>query len=848
MLVIDFDGRKDEIYVIDADVQVGVSSDKVSKSYNLDELQVFVKKLEGELLLKSALLKNKTVKFNPTIPLGLKEIHPKVFSGFVDEFFVSPFVTRISFSGGEVEFLSQEISRNNVLMLKWLQSFNAFNSLPFRYVLPSEVPDIAYIVSEGYRGVRTKFDNISWITTLYSDLSYFKMPLIVEVFKRHELDLLEKFVEQNESSGRLENPIIVIPYLKEQVKFDLYGFMGVKNVFLCTSPLQITTLKQLIYNLSEIDSEWFKHIIFGSGFPYSSIRDVVNSVVLLLDEDLPGGLRAFKWIMGLNALSFLPPKARREGDIETGEICVVAEGDVAKTLVSSLKRVILHAVNRNSLHLDSCDCLAVLDRECVDLNKCFFTFSSIKEKKFGSILFLLEENGETATILLVRQEVARRSRSRFLSDFLEQPEIQAAILNASKLTSNTDVENWLKWLIEHYKERGIVNYEDINVFTVHTFDLKDRVALMNEEDMRFLNLKEGDLIVSRTTLTGDWYIVPVKVGENVPGGSLWVDEKVINTWYVFEGDTVRVEKFEGVIHPLKEVVLVSDEAGKIAEIKESVESILDGIIVGQNSRIVLLTENDMPHVVTVAKFDPAHLTAGLVKRGETRISLLPKSAFTPYNLILIIDFTETMGKCAPVAVDPAVIDEIKHLTPISAEGLLGEANCALAASLALSYLLTKIVKVSNLSKVFLLTCSDEVSKFSLLEGRKVSSYLEITPQKQNVALKILISHIFDKCKHGCKGNVKLSEAANEIKNLIESVKDGNTFLVLFVIPGERLEEALKATEHLKGDNRVKVVFISIESVGSAQEVKDSICIREVKPETLNEAIKHLLSTTFLHKS
>ncbi|MBS7287832.1 MAG: hypothetical protein KIH01_03570 [Candidatus Freyarchaeota archaeon] len=845
MLLVNSGGREEEVYIVDVDAQIGVGSGTVSKNYNLSSLHGFIKELEGELLLGGASLKHRITRFNSSTLLDFKEVHFRELSSFVDEFLISPFVTKIASSGGSVEFVTQEVSRNNTLVLRWLQGSSAFNTSPFRYILPEEVPDVLGIASEGYRGVRTKFDNASWFATLYSDLSYFRMPLIVEVFSRRELDLLEKFIEQNEVGGRLENPLILVPYLREKIRFDLYGLMGVKNVFLCVSSLQLTVLKQLVYGLCELDKEWFKHLIFGTGFPYSSTRDVTNLLTFLLSEDLPGGLRALRWIMGLNAVSFLPLKAQRKGDVESDEKCVVANGAAAKLLLSSLRSIILHVMRRNSISLATCDYLASLSDERVDPNKCFLVLSSVKGEKFGGMLLLSEEGSDTLTLLLLRQDIVRRSRNRFTEDVLRQPEIQAAISNASKLSSGEDVEKWLKWFVEHYKEKGMISYDDINALTVHTFNLNGKFALMNKEDMHLLGLKDGDLVLARTTLTGDWYIVPIKLGEEVPGGELWVDERIINTWYVFDGDTLQIEKFEGDVPTLREVTLLLDDEEKLPEAEKVIENVLDDIIVGQDSRLVLLIGEDMPYTVTVAKLDPSFLTAGVVKKGETKITVVSKGALTPYNLFLVLDLSENMGK-GVIPIEPAVVEELKYVLSMRTEELCGkEASRALASSFALSYLLVKMVKVSRLSKVFLLTCSDEINIFSILERRRVSPYLEITPQKQNIMLKVLSSHISDMCRAGCKGRGKLPEAINKVEELLGDLKEDVPFLVLFIVPNENLDEVVKAAETLKKDSRVRTAFISVgtNDIPVLGE-KNHVRLSEVKASVLDNAVKSLLNTIF----
>ncbi|GEM_PF-2886343 len=846
LFLVDSGGREEEIYVVDVDAQLGVSSGAVSKNYSLSELHGFIRELEGDLLLKSASLKRRIARFDSSIPLSLKNVHFGEIGSLVDEFFVSPFATKIASSGGNVEFVSQEVSRNNTLVLKLLQGSFSFNTFSFRYVLPDEVPDVPYLVSEGYRGVRTKFDDASWFATLYSDLSYFGMPLIVEIFSRRELDLLENFIEQNEVDGKLENPLIVLPYLREKVRLDLYGLMGIKNVFLCFSPLSLTVLKQLVYTLSELDKEWFKHLIFGTGFPVSNVKSVVDFFTFFLSEEFPGDLRALRWIMGLNAVSFLPPKTQRKGDVENDERCIITNGATAKLLLSSLRNLMLHAMKRNSISLVACDCLASLSEERVDPNKYFVVLSSAKEKKFGGMLFLSESGNDELTLLLLRQEVVRKAKSRFAEDLLKQPEVQTAISNAVKLSSSDDVERWLRWFIEHYKESNMISYDDINSFTVHTFNIGDKLALMNREDMLLLGLNDGDLILARTTLTGDWYVVPVREGKEVPGGELWVDEKVINTWYVFDGDILQVEKFDGEVPVLREMSLLVDDETRLQEAEKVMENALDGITVGRGSRLVLLVGEEMPLVATVVQLDPPLSVAGIAKKDVTKITVVPKSILAPYNLFLVIDLSENMGHGPPVPIDPAVVEELKkYVLSMRAEELCDkEANRALTSFFASSYLLVKMVKVSRLSKVFLLTCSDEINMFSTLEKRKVSPYLEVTPQKQNIMLRALSSHMLDKCKERCKGKGKLLEVASKIEDLLGNLKENDPILVLFVVPNEDLDEATRAAGLLKKDSRIRTAFISIGPVASASEEPNCICLSEVNSALLDDVVKRLLNVVF----
>ncbi len=845
MFFVDIDGREEEVYVVDVDVHVGVESGRVSRSYSLSDLHEFIKKLEGELLIRSASFKNRVTRFVSSILLNLKEAHFSGLSNLMDEFFISPLSTKIASSRGEVEFIIQEISRNNALVLKWLYSSNSFNTSPFKYILPKEVPDVPYLVSEGYRGIRTKFDDISWFATLYSDLSYFRIPLIVEVFSRSELDSLEKFIERSEVNGKLENPLIVVPYLREKVRFDLYGLMGVKNVYLCISPLSLSVLKLLVHNISEIDKEWFKHIVFGTGFPYSTLRNVTEALLFLLSEEFPGRLKELRWIMGLNSISFLPPKSERKGDVENGEKCVIARENIADILLSSLKNIILHALKKNSISIVACDYLADLNSEKVDLGKCFIGFSSVKRDKFGSMLLLSDSSngGRSVILLLLRQEIIRKLKGRFVEEIVNQPEIREAISRASILSANNEMEEWIKWFIGHYKEKGLISYSDISSFTVHTFNLDNRVALMNKEDMRLLGLNDGDLIVVRTSLTGDWYIVHVNGGDNVPGGELWVDEKVINSWYVFDGDLIQVEKFEGNIPVLKEISLVIDDTEKLPEAEKVIENVLDGVVAGRDSRLVLMVSEDMPPVATVVKLDPPSSIAGLIKKGETKITVVSKGALTPYNLFLVLDLSEKMTGGSPLPLDPSVIIGVKRMLPTVEEIKEREVSRLVASALVTSYLLVKLAGISRLNKVFFLSCSNEVNMFSILERRQVLPYLEMTPQKQKTMLRILLSYIFDKCKEEkCKGEGAIAEAVSKIKELISALGTNEPALVLFITPEENLEKVVDATRHLKNHN-IKTVFISIGS-GSPPKDKNQLFVNRVEVDLLDDVVKHMLNIAF----
>jgi len=844
LFFIEVAGREEDVYVVDVDAQVGVGSGAISKSYSIDEIHGLARMLEGDLAIKSASLKHPIVRFSSSFFFELREDVSKR-SRLVDEFFISPFVTKIASGGGDVEYIVEEVTRNNELVLRWQRNVKFFNFSSFRYILPGEVPDVPYLVLEGYRGARVKIVDSPWFTTLYSDLSYVRMPLIVEVFSRRGLDQLERFVEGNEVGGKLENPVVVIPYIKETIRPELYGFMGVGNVFLSLSPMPLTFVKQVIYSLSEMEKEWFKRLVFGTGFPYSSVEDVAKTILFFLGEDFPGGLRELRWIMGLNAVSLLPPKADRRGGVEQEDRCFMVDAKVSKKFLSSFKDVMTHALKRESIAVTACDYLIDMHQEKVDLGKCFINLASTRgEKKVGNILVLAgRDTSSPLMLLLLKLETVRKIRSRFTEDIAKTPEIRSAISRAVKVLSEEDAELTLQELINHFKDTSLISHEDVNLFTIHTFQLGRKVAQMNDQDMRLLNLKNGDLALVRVTLTGDWYVVPVTSGEDVLGGELHVDEGVINNWYVFDGDTVHVEKFEGNVPMLEEVSFVVEEnEGRIGNVEEVLEDALDGIIVGKNSRFVLPETERIPPVAIVASMDPEFSTVGLVKKGKTRVRVVSKAALKPYNMIFAIDLSENMGKGSLPLKDRGLLNELKSLAPSRIDLLEGEfIRRNIGAALISCCLLTRAAKLSRLRKIFSITYSKEASLFSILERRRISPYLELTPQKKNIVLKVLSSHIFDKCREPGVGKGDLTGVLEKIREILENLKESNPVVVLFMIPQENVDETLKAVSPLKNDSRVRSALVCLGGDG-VQEVEEGNCIyvNEISVAALDRLVDMIL--------
>ncbi|MEM2146830.1 MAG: hypothetical protein QW279_15815, partial [Candidatus Jordarchaeaceae archaeon] len=404
---------------------------------------------------------------------------------------------------------------------------------------------------------------------------------------------------------------------------------------------------------------------------------------------------------------------------------------------------------------------------------------------------------------------------------------------------------------------SIIERDEVSVFSLSAAPLKEKVVGMNPRDMKILDIKEDDVILIKPTATENWYAALVKSSEDAPPGELQVNEEIMSNWYVFEGDTARIENYVGKIELLEQVgfAVESSEEMKLFDFPEKIKDKmdllyekLDGFFVGKGMKFILPELFlDFPFIIKPVHSQPGleNKKLGIIKTGKTIINFVSEQWVKPYNLILVINTSETMKNSDITIEGFRKFAELLSLldTPLveKFEKKIKEGKITknIAAALIGVSCLKNLSEKSNLNKASVISYSNQSNLFTILERGKVTPYINFRIDRREFPLKVLSSHVLDKCQYP-EGKANLKEAGAKLQEFIEKVGDQIPTLTLIITPGEKTEDLEIFQEMADKDTRIKLVVIQIGKTENENELKrivnsvkgKYISIEKIDPQTL----------------
>jgi hypothetical protein len=802
------------------------------------------------------------------LPLLLANREPP--SMLFDEFFVSPYMSKIaSVSADRLKIDNDDVeaSRNNNLILKWstLPSLIRFNT--FKYVAPSKESsleneiDVA-LSSEGFFGVKIKFDALeNSLINVLRVMQNKNSPLIIEVLTSEKLETFWKSLNNAITKiGGVSTPIILNSFVYDSNTDLLWKVLSIDNVYADLSALDFNHLIEFLVSAKERVSNWSKKLLFGTNYPFCKIGDVVTTLTYLFSSDFVGDSTDLKRILGGNAVGLIPP----HHNLFTPSIddnCTLAIDKYSEHAAKIFEELLNYFVKRGLVTISSCDFLVRGDEGVIDLSKYFLTLRSTREQNKGVNFLFMKTPGnvprEALAIAVLNPKTSCAIKNRTIENFSANKTMKNLLSQASLISSEDEVNKVSKMIIDTLFKTKTIDKDEVTVFSLSAVPLKEKVVGMNPKDMRILDIRDGDVILIKSTATENWYAALVKSSEDASPGELQVNEELMSNWYVFEGDTARIESYVGKIELLEQVgfAVESSEKVKLSDFLEKIDGkmdllheTLDGFFVGKDMRFILPELFlDFPFIIKPVHSEPEleDRRLGIIKTGKTAINFVSEQWVKPYNLILVINTSEIMKNSEVTIEEFGKITDIlsildtKPVEKFEKKIKEGKITKNIASALIGISCLKNLSEKSNLNKASIISYSNQSNLFTILEKGKVTPYIDFKSSRKDFSIKVLSAHIVDKCQYP-DGKANLKEAGTKLQEFLEKAGGQNPTLTVIITTGEKAENLEIFQEIADKDTRIKLAVIQIGKTENENELKriinsikgKYISIEKIDPQNL----------------
>lgn len=852
------DGILHDFYLVDAHMHLGVDRGPPIRNYDRVNFFKFCHSV-GKAFFKELSHASSNLKYKlegiraPENLIGLtlsstdRESPPVVF----DEFFVAPYMSKIasiSVRGVKVDSDDVQAFRNNKLIMKWIASSGLMRFTPFKYVLPEGRPlesEIEVALSrEGFSGVKIKFDVFEdSLIPLLKFMQDKNSHLIIWMLNSKDLEtLIELLNDARLEIGDVPTPIILNSFEYDSGKDFLWEVLGIDNVYADLSGLDLNHLIDFISSIREKGSNWSRKLLFGTNYPFSKISDVVKSLRYFFSSDFVGDSTDLKRILGGNAVGLVSPRNNlRAPSVE--EVSTLAIDEYSEQAAQIFEELLGYFIKRGLVSISSCDYLVRGDDGVIDLSKYFLSLISTTEQERGvTFLFMktpVNVPREALAVAVLNPQTLSGFKNRTIESISSNKTMKNLMSRASLISSNDEIYRVSELVTEALYKTKTIDENETNLFSLTAAPLSEKVVGISTEDMKILGLKDYDIIILKPTVTEDWYAALVKGFEDASLGELQVNEELMSNWYVFEGDTAKIDSYRGKLELIRRIdfavetpveIKLSEFLAKIEDKMDLLYEELDGFYIGKDMRFILPELFlDTPFIIRPVSFNPelGDKKLGMIKTGKTTINFVSEKWVKPYNLVLVINTSEIM-KQSEVPIDE--FEKIaERLTTLDAKQMDklekqikdGKVRKNIAAVLIGVSCIKNLSEKSNLSKASVISYSNQSNLFTILEQGKVIPYMDFGSNRRNFSMKVLSSHIMDKCQYP-EGKADLREAGIKVQEFIEKVGEKTPNLTVIITSGEKKEELEIFQEIADKDPRIKLAVVQIGKSENEAELKNII--------------------------
>jgi hypothetical protein len=472
-----------------------------------------------------------------------------------------------------------------------------------------------------------------------------KQPIFVEMEEIDDLDtLMEWLVAFKEREEQI--PCTILSVDDHKAWGDRIGKLSeIPNSKILTAGTTISSLSTLVSSLKRVSSQWSERLVFGSAYPETQKGDGVSEVIsFLLSRSLNASKEDLQRILGGNLLQLLAPRPLFQHTIEN-KTAVVAEGALGKSALKELARLSHILSTRKVRNLISVDFMVSKSGALIDHNTAIINVASPSSTGASSLALLIERDGTlriSGWKKMFTETLHSRERDMFITLVRASTQSSAPILNSPSHLSRFNEE--VLRCLQVSQPREILSALHFNVLTGRADQGK---FLLTEEDMRAMDLRQGDTILVFDPESNNWCAGQVETYPNGRAKHILMSEIDANSFGLKSSCVVDLVKYEGKTTSLhstvfaihhEERLLSAEDTAYIHLHQDEISKSLHGRVLGKDERFYL-NGSDRELYLTLYDSSPSLLSGNLGIIDSSAIDLRPIQYLKEFNVILAINLS-----------------------------------------------------------------------------------------------------------------------------------------------------------------------------------------------------------------
>ena len=475
-------------------------------------------------------------------------------------------------------------------------------------------------------------------------------PVFVEMDTPDDLDHVLKWLITQKEAGHRRPSLLLDPRAHKDWGAEITRLVDIPRSRVLTSGATISSLSTLVRHLKKTgkEADWSSRLVFATRYPETQSGDGISEILsYLLSRNLAASPQELQRVLGGNILSMMPlrPSFLSYTDNDSA---VVAEGHLGKASLNEIARILRLVVARSLQSIASVDYMIRDDGGVVHLDGALVTLTTPSTHTATSMAIILERNG-SLKITGWKREFTDTLRTRNSEAFSTLAR-SIAMSDGLKLSTLSHMMRFDQAVMNCLQVKNPREILSALHFQVDIADYEQGAILVSPDDMRALNVGEGDHLLVLDTATTRWWIGRAVMEEEHPRKRIGISSQDAMLGGFIEATTVDLAKFEGKTIDLNETIFAFDNAdgppngeafASLHLRTDTVRRMLHNRLVGKGMKIHI-GNGGREIRLTFARSSPRLDSSQIGRMNGASIRFQPSQSLREFNVIISVSSDQNM--------------------------------------------------------------------------------------------------------------------------------------------------------------------------------------------------------------
>ncbi len=617
------------------------------------------------------------------------------------------------------------------------------------------------------------------------------LPIFIEINSLKAIKDFSRFISHFTPKDDFKSRIILYFSNDDFAQKLLPNIIDHKWIGVSTAGLSVETILQIVEFFKENNRDWSSRILFGTGYPFNTSKQISEAISYFLSKDFPGTLSDVRKILGANALSMLPaiyPFQNSVGKEVIFEITPI----VYPVMRSELLKVAQNIDSNNLGKIVSIDFILSPNNNRVMHDSWIITLRLSRHSHISFVSVPYRSKQYIFTTYYNDIKSIGRNLKKIREYLSEKLKEQSVI--SIELPSN--IFQFSKALIESI---GVSKHKEVirSNFVLMRDDINEKVLQISQEIGTKIGIENNDIGIIVNPQKEVWHALKTQYHTIKTESVVKVASDALDIFRMNEYDRVDLFKYEGTIrtaHGLliaylpHDTLLPTDLEDHILLHEEEIISQFKDLYIGNNMGFNLNISGVRLNLEIMRVTPPLENGEIAVFEFEDfkKVMFKPIQYFRDINLIFVVEDSQEAWthkiQCSNLLFikslvrDKSILTELEKLKKFD-----DELPVFHASTLASIMTMMDLSQMDTQIKLAYTNATDTFDTFTVSYGDTSVQYIDLSDTAATGIIKSLISDIFYSMQHESDVHVDHMHLVDNLSSVIKTMPRNNeTIVVLFM--------------------------------------------------------------------